>query len=446
MSSLLEIAIGGLLFALFAPALAASSFDNEAGQYLLTALPDAAQEARRMDSMQLCDQQPAGRHVREGEEISITVAPLPRGQRLHAQVGFKPMWGSDQGQQEVPLRVGTNELTADQDGPLFFKLSTPPGQLANNATVAVSVDGGEPLPLFVDGEMSNREWRAELSAHRDAPFVQLVGAHALITLPHSVHAQQPISDPRATFATIDKMLELQNELSGFDGSTTRDLPTPLRIHYLVDFRVSEQDRQTFYMYATDGFVGMLSDNTTDLTDPQTLQREWGIWHETGHLHQQNSWTPDAFAEVNVNLYSLYVQESFGRPSALRVSEDGAPSFLARARDYLDAGADDLLAELDESDDGDGFFIRLVLFHQLQEVYGWDLFKDLNRHFRAHPLPEDATDQDKADAMVLALCELTGVDLRSFFKRWGLRISPAANSALDRDGYPPPDRDFSEIFD
>ena len=440
----------GLLIALCALALAsphlrASTFDNEAGRYRLTALPQADREALRMDRMQLCDQQPAGRYLRKGESISVSTAGLPEGYGLDALIGFRPMWGSQLDQQEEPLEEGETRFIADQDGPLFFRFTAPEGRADARGEVSVSVSGGRPLPLYVDGAMSAVEWRAELAAHAKAPFIQFLGDQAMITLPAAVHARDPLRDPRASFAVINQMLDLENELAGFDGKTRRDQPTRLRTHFLVDFRVSKADAETFYMYATDQFIGMLADNTADLTDPAALRERWGIWHETGHTQQQNSWTWDALAEINVNLFSLYVQEAFGQPSRLHASEDGEPSTLERARSYLARGGHDLLAEVDD-EDGEEFFIRLVMFYQLKEVWGWDLYKDLHKYFRAYPLAEDASDQDKADALVMALCHLTGVDLRGFFESWGLSVSDAADERIVALEYAAPDEDFSQIFE
>jgi len=429
---------------LFSASLIASSFDNEGGRYRLTALPDAVLEAERSDRMQLCDQQPAGRYVRKNELVTVTVAALPSGHTLDVLVGFQPMWGSDLGQQEEQLDEGTTRFRADQDGPLFFRFLAPAAHSDSQAEVAVGVSGGRPLPLYVDGSSRSKDWAIELAAHAAAPFVQFIGDQALITLPTEVHAQEPIGDPHASFAAINEVLDLQNALSGFDGSSTLNQPTRLRVHYLVDFRASAKDREGFYMYATDQFIGMLDDNTTDLTAPDRLRQEWGIWHETGHTHQQNSWTPEALTEVNVNLYSLYVQEAFGQESALARSQDGEPSYFDKARAYLARGSDDLLVDAADEDE-DGLFVRLVMFHQLKAVFGWELYQNLNRHFRAAPLPSDATDQHKADALVLALCALTGEDLRPFFERWGLRVSTAASRRLDVEAYPLPKRNYSAIF-
>ncbi len=436
--------IATLLLALPANPLPASEFDNEAGEYTLTALPDPLREARRMDRMQLSDQQPAGRHVRKGETISIVVNGLQSGAKLAATVGFRPMWNVAQTEQSQPLVEGVNRLRANQSGPLFFRFNTPRGQDSAMPEVLVQVEGGASLPLYVDGSMDAQDWEQELAAHGEAPFVQLLGERAIITLPAEVHAREPVVDPAETFAVLDQMIQWQDELAGFDGRTARDRPTRLRLHYLVDFRVSAQDRENFYMYATDQFIGMLDHNTADLTDPARLSTQWGIWHETGHTQQQNSWTFDALSEVNVNLFSLYVQERFGESSQLEMAEEGDPTVLEQARDYLDQGAPDFTAEVDE--DGAGYFIKLVMFHQLKEAYGWELFQDLHKHFRAHPLAEDASDEERVDAFVLALCDLSGHDLREFFGRWGLRASAEADARLDAAEYAPPDEDLSAIFE
>lgn len=424
----------------------ALELDNEAGVYRLTALPDAAAEARRTDRMEWSDQIPAGRHVRRGETLTIEVDDWPDDLELVVAIGFRPLTNLGQDQQIEIVDVGTTEIRATQAGPVFFRYTTPEGRMRSPHAVELRVEGGEPLPLYVDGEMDAADWQQELAAHARAPFVQLIGAQAMITLPARAHARNPIRDPAETLATIDAVLDRQNELAGFDGSSPRDVPSPLRIHYLVDFGVSLADRENFYMYATDQFVGMLDDNFGELTDPRQLRREWAIWHETGHMHQQHSWTFDAIGEISVNLFSLHTQEHFGQESILRRSEDGEPSFLKRARDYLAEGAPNYRAEPPEDDDGSSFFIRLVMFHQLQQAYGWELFQDLHQHFRAHPLPEDASDDDRADAFIEAVCQLTGVDYRSFFETWGLTPSDAANERIDAEGYAEPDEDLAQNFD
>lgn len=404
-----------------------SSFDNENGRYVLKPFPSADAEAERMDRMRLSDQQPAGRYLRSGEVLTIRVRGLDKAQSLEAAIGFRPMFEIAQDQQEVDLDNGVTTFAVEQDGPLFFRLISLDGATLMGNSVAVEVTGGRPLPLYVEGSSDLSSWRAELVAHQDAPFVQLVSRRAIITLPTGVHDHDPIDDPVATFAMIDRVLRYQNELAGFDERTSHDRSTPLRHHFLVDFRASKKNRKKFSMYATDEFIGMQSDNTGGLTNPLKLAKEWAIWHEVGHTHQQNSWTWESLTEVSVNLFSLYIQEKMGEPSRLSLPGEDGLSARDKAGEYV---ARRIKNYRIEGDDYDELFVKLVMFEQLKDTYGWQLVTSLFKHYRRTPLPVDASDDEKVDAFVVLLCKLAGDDLRPFLEDWGLHVSKAANQQID----------------
>ena len=414
----------------------AATWDNEAGKYTLPPLPFAAAEAQRLDTDQREDQQPLGRTVQAGDLLTLILPTLPGGVSADLTIGFREMWGPGPGQQVEPLARGQNTITASQSGPVFVRLN------GIGADVTFSLTGGQVIPLYVDAAMSAADWQAELAAHKGAEYVQLVGDRALITLPAHSYDAAPIPDPAASFAMINKVLQLEDDLSGLDGSTALDTPTPLRLHFLVDFRATAADRENFYMYATDGFIGMLPDNTGDLTNPDSLSQLWGIWHEVGHIHQQHSWTWGSATEITVNIWSLFVQQALGQPSRLAQPENGGKSTLALARDYIGAGdgVPDFIA-----DNYDTVFIRLVMFDQLARVYGWDLYRNLNKAARRNPLAPDRSDQDRVDYFVTEICTLTGHDLRGFFRRWGLMASDAALADIEAMRLPLPPTDPARVF-
>lgn len=181
-----------LLFLLFAPAVwAQPHYDNFAGRYRLPALPSAEFEANRMDRNELCDEQPTGRYVARGETLTITVEGLPEDFALDAMIGFRPMWGVDIDKQQEQLFEGENTVTATQAGPLFLRFLQPDGS-SRQAEVSIDVAGGQPLPFYVDGQTSIALWRQQLNDYATAPFVQLFGAQAIITLPTRAHSKQPI--------------------------------------------------------------------------------------------------------------------------------------------------------------------------------------------------------------------------------------------------------------
>jgi Peptidase M60, enhancin and enhancin-like len=424
-----------LIMALSALPAQAATWDNEAGIYTLPLLPSAGAEALRLDTDEREDQQPLGRMAQRGEILTVTLIGLPPGAKARLTIGFRPFWGVAEDQQIEPLDEGMTEVTATQDGPVFLQLT------GAGDDIAVRLTGGKALPLFVDGAMSAGDWRAELAAHPRADFIQLIGDHALITLTADAYRRDPVPDPAASLAMIDQVLGLEDDLSGLDGAEPLDAPTPLRQHFIVDFRVSADARQNFYMYATDGFIGMLPDNTGDLTNPGKLAQEWAIWHETGHIHQPYSWTWGSATEITVNIWSLYVQEALGHSSRLAATDEGK-SIRAQARDYLGraGGPPDFLI-----DDDDTVFIRLVMFEQLARIYGWDLFRSLNRATRSDPLLPDATDQDKVDYLVRKICLITGEDLRPFFTRWNLIASTTVLDDIGQMGLPLPAKDPSRLF-
>jgi hypothetical protein len=407
-------------------AASASEFHNEKGTYSLQPLPDATIEQKRTDSFRLSDQQPLGRFVKQGEDVEIDVEGLSDDLYLAATVGFHPMVGQSTDQQVEPLHNGHARFNAQQDGPLFFKLTSSTEDIRERRDVKVKITGGMPLPLYVEGQTSTQEWNRQLAAYANAPFVQLFSKRSMITLPMADHKRHPITDPHANFEAIDKIIEMEDELAGFDGSTSRDVPSPLRHHFLVDFMAPADE--PFYMYATDEVIGLRSDNFTDLTDAVQLEKAWGIWHELGHTYQQNSWTWEGVAEVTVNLFSLYVQEKKGQPSRLSLVDESGKTPRQQAIEYVKKGGGDFMSTGEP-------FVKLVMFEQLKDAYGWDLFTKTFRYYREHP--QNITDEHQAaDAFIKAMCQFSSNDLRPYFNKWGLHATTDANKQIDAFQFPP----------
>jgi hypothetical protein len=407
---------------------AKASYDNVRKHYVLPSLPSAADEAKRMDSDPISDAHATGLFARKGEKLTVRVSSLKPGFTLSARIGFPPLWGEHNAQQVVSLSNGSTTITANNLGPLTL---THNGALGG-ATVTVDVRGASAMPLFIDGTTTLADWQTQVRKLKSAPFVALMSRRAMITISMPTYRKNPIADPARSMAMIEKVINWQDELAGFDGSAPVHQPTPLRIHYIEDIYATPAERENFYMYAN-GIVGMLDDNVADLTDPDKLSKLWGIWHETGHLKQQYGWTWNALTEINVNLFSLYVQEKFGHPSRLLDSEDtGSPSTLKMAKDYLAGTPDNYL---EDSKRDNAFFVRLVMFHQLKQAYGWDVFKRLHKTMRERPRPNDPSDQQKADGFISAMCTASSNNLIPFFAQWGL--NPGAMSQAKRDCGPFP---------
>ncbi|MBK7393327.1 MAG: hypothetical protein IPI64_08505 [Chloracidobacterium sp.] len=422
----------------------AQTYNNYTKEYTLVSQTEAGIEADRTHRMILCDYQPSGLYVRRGERIGFTVSGLDGKYVLSSMIGFKPMWGNRNKTQENALQNGVNTVTATQDGILSFIFVKAEGYDTNPSSVNVKVTGGKTFPLYHLGRSNILNWENDLKIMKDANFVQLISDKALLTITYKDYVKKPIRDLAASFQSIHSVIIWEDELAGFDNSTPQNRVTRNRINYLIDLYSTPTESESYYMYASNYFIGMKRDNYTDLTEK--LKTEWGIWHETGHTHQQRSWTWDSIGEISVNLFSLYVQEKYGLPTRLGTKEGGETlTTFEKARRYVANPNKNYLAS-NEADYNE-LFSKLVMFHQLRSVYGWDVFKKLHQYFRQKPYVdiEDETDADMANKFIYAMCSITKNDLMPFFKKWGLATNAATAKRINDMKLPLPKVDPAGIF-
>lgn len=440
----MKTTFASFIICLFCLAINAQTFDNYKKEYVLKSMTDGQIEADRTHRMILADHQPSGLYVRKGEKITLNVSNLNQNYNLSSMIGFKPMWGDRNKTQENKLRNGANTVTASQDGILSFIFVKREGYDTNPTTVNVNVVGGKAFPLYKLNRSNLANWQDDLRTMTDAPFVQLVSDKVLITIPYKDYLKRPITNLQVSFDTIHKVVDWEDELAGFDNSSPENMRTNNRIHYLIDLYSTPKEAESYYMYASNYLIGMKRDNYTDLTEK--LDKEWGIWHETGHTHQQNSWTWGSIGEISVNLFSLYVQEKFGLPTRLNAIEgDETETTFNKARKYIANPNKNYLEE--NEDDYNELFSKLVMFHQLKSVYRWDSIKKLHQLFRTQPFvyDENETDQDKANKFIYAMCLITKNNLVPFFKKWGLNADSATAAKINALKFPLPKVDPSKIF-
>ena len=418
----------------------AQEFNNVTKEYTFLSQTEARTETVRTHRRVLCDYQPTGLWVRRGERFSVAVSGLEAEYKLSTMIGFKPMWAKTNSTQENELREGTNTITAANDGILSFIFVKRTGYDNEPTTVDVKVIGGKAIPFYVSGVTEDKNWENAIARMEDT-YVQLVSDRVLITLPSRDYKRFPIEDVEAMFETVHRMIDLDDELAGFDDSSPENMRTRNRINYLVDVYTPRPESDKYYAYAGEYFIGMKRDNFTALT--RDLGTEWGYWHETGHTYQQRSWTFSSIVEIQVNMFSLYVQEKFGLPSKLNEKEYGNPvSSFEMARRYI-ANPNKNYMVINSAEYGE-FFTKLVMFHQLKSVYGWNVFTRLQKEFRKKPLG-NYTDVEKANQFVYMMCFVTKNDLVPFFRKWGLNIDAATAQKIAAMRLPLPKTDPSTIF-
>ena len=445
-----ELTLKSAIFATFLIGLAcfatnAQTYNNYTKEYVLVSQTSADTEADRTQRTPLTDWQPSGLNVKKGERITLAVSGLNKSYDLRTLIGFMPMWGNRNKAQDNHLQNGSNTVTATQDGVLSFAFTKSEGLDNTPTNVNVKVTGGKAFPLYYVRRSNLANWNNDLKIMADAPFVQFVSEKVLLTIPYKDYLRSPMNDIEASFKTIHSVIDLEDELAGFDNSTPQNMRTRNRLHFIVDLYSTPAEAESYYMYATSYMIGLKHDNFTDLTD--NAGTAWEVWHETGHTHQQRSWEWDSIGEISVNIFSLYVQEKFGQPTKLGTIEGGEKlTTFEKARKYIADRKKDYLVSNEEKDYNE-LFSKLVMFHQLKSVYGWDSIKKLHQYFRARPYVEveGETDADKANKFIYAMCFITKNNLMPFFQKWGLATNAVTAKKIDDLKLPLPATDPATIF-
>lgn len=397
-----------------------------------------AESAERL-RFPLSEFQPTGIYVKEGDVLVIQVADFSPQNQLAAHIGFRPLWGDRNRSQETKLATGKNTLTAKESGLLYFIYNNQQALKSHSKPLQVTVTGGSDSPLFELGKGDFQQWQAELLRRQDVRYVELLSERVIITLPLKDYLKNPIQDLQKSLDVIHRVLAIQDQLAGFDGSSPLHTLGGHRYHFLVDELTQKNDG--FYMYATDFHVGLIPEAVADLIDPDRLKKQWGIWHEIGHTHQQAPWTWRDIEEVSVNILSLKVQEDFGWPSRLNnteYAENGRRNTLstyALAKQYLSRKNKNFFDLKDP-------FIKLVMFDQLRQAYGWGFFTRLFKAFReryptaeSRQAAENMTDAEKVSAFIFMSSQTAQTNLVPFFQRWGLQADRITQQRIQDRPWP-----------
>ena len=195
-------------------------------QFMLMPLPSAGAEALRMDREAISDEQPSGLYLKNGQSIRLMVNGLRNDHAFAVRIGFPAMWAQRNVQQIVQLSNGSNVIKASNLGPLMFIYSHDGNQ---PRSVAVSVLGGNPMPLYVDGKTGLGAWGRQLNQFAKAPFVSLVSSRSMVTLSMPTYRAHPIVDPARSMAMINRVIGWEDEVAGFDSRKPVHRPTPLLI-------------------------------------------------------------------------------------------------------------------------------------------------------------------------------------------------------------------------
>ncbi|MEU4448287.1 M60 family metallopeptidase [Actinosynnema sp. NPDC050801] len=363
----------------------------------MTALPSAGSERERLRAaFRRADFQPIGFYL--PPHRPLTVHSYPSGARggstLELMVGVPGLVEHDTQEgpgkepRTYPLNTGITRITDPLGGVLSVRyvVDGAGGTLPNSRVVVKLGAAAEPIPFYTTDNADENRWRRTLD-QTTSPYAQLVSARTIVTARTTTIRSHVRQYPGAVLDAYDGIVGIEERISGLDGTSPTDRPTPLR-HSVVEGTADSSP------YAYDEIVSFpAGDDARFWLTPAGLPQSWGAWHEIGHHHQQETWDWSAIEEVSVNLYALAVhqhhkgsEDSHGHAT---VQEwEGAKAFLHKVRtedlDYnRPLGEDEIYWCTVE---------RLVMFEQLRVIFGESFYRELHKIGRTRD--DDVPDIDK----------------------------------------------------
>lgn len=272
----------------------------------------------------------------------------------------------------------------------------------------VRVSGAVEAPLFVRGKTDLKDWRERIRA-LPGPWAELASDKVIVSVPSS--EIRDLANPDQLMELWDRVLDAAADLA----TIPRERERPER--YVADVQISAG-----YMHSGYPIMTHL-DAARAMSDPGALAKgNWGLFHELGHNHQERDWTFDGTGEVTCNLFSLYIMETVcGRtPAEAHEANDRTSERIMK---YFDKPAS---LERWSSDP----FTALVMYRQMRDAFGWDVYKRVFAEYRAlTPGERPKSDQARRDHWMERMSRASGMNLGPFFDAWGVTTSPEARERV-----------------
>ncbi|TKG97213.1 hypothetical protein EYV94_01940 [Puteibacter caeruleilacunae] len=399
-------------------------------------IPSGNAEASRLGlRFFFSDFEPTGVYVKPNTTLKLEVEKLAGNSYPQLLVGSYSR-GSEWNRQPISydLHQGSNAVSVGSEGGMVYVRYINDGEPSGKVRIKF-VDGWLHSPLYKLNDTSNANWKKMLATFDLTPTATLVGDKSFVVVSRDKAIDYQDKDQNSLLEAIDQIIQVENDLSGMDGS--KDIHKPMS-HKLMLVEYLGNDYYMFaYWYRT---AYRKKDAVQFILDPAKLRQDgWGPWHEVGHMHQMNSWTWSGVVESTVNLYSLAVEKSFGiSPSRYKRDNRWAhvATYLAQSDDVRDFNAS-------ETD----IWVRLGMFYQLQLGFGDTFYPELHKYLREQN-PTINGDEDRMAAFMLAACEVSKKDLTSFFQKWGMKFDSSEQVywQIAELGYDAPESDLTLLTD
>ncbi len=414
--------------------------ETHATVYTIAEKPTALQEADRLGIwFSASDFDPMGLYLPPDQPIEINVRNIKGDSQPTLLVGTYSRYKYDDEPAVYYLSAGTNTISDSTGGLLYLQFVTEEDPIGE---VEVTVSGGHPIPSYVLGESTHEIWLEELATmtYKD---VQFVSDRTMVVVSKATALKYKDHDQDAMLTTLDDVFDIQDYISGIDGSSELH---KRNVHKILLTELTEEDLD-FSLAAEEHRILVPTDAMDNVMDPaHASSAAWGLWHEMGHHHQALNWDWNEVDEVTVNIYSLAcLYELDGTITWLK----GNPVWDTVAN-YLSSPIDERNFNLDETIGGKG---RLAMFRQLWLAFGDEFYikvHQLAREDNAKPEPRIMardldTDKQMANFMLLA-SQASGHDLTNFFREWGFVLPQQDYDALATLDLPEPGTDLLSTQD
>ncbi len=348
------------------------------------------------------------------EEIVVFVGPT-HGQTIKLRsINFN----NDYSPTDYFLQEGANSLICREGGLLYVMYHTDNPQAR---PVKIHIASGKVNGIYRSEKNTQSDWKDILDNAKHT-YLDVQGEYAHLIFPvRDFKAYTP--DVSQLVAAYDSIVYLESRFTGLEKYKRMNGNRML-------FHVSTHP---YWMYATDNRTGYSLATMSRICQVDRLRTSeiWGPAHEVGHVNQMAGLKWVGLTEVSNNIYSMYVQASFGNRS--RLSEDRLNSeFDGVWNNRYEKGFTQMLGEKTLHSDHQDVFCKLIPFWQLQlyfaNVKGYtDFYADIHEQIRnLKDVPAPA--QQQLNFMHIC-CEVTQTDLSEFFERWGM-LAVISGEAVD----------------
>ena len=314
----------------------------------------------------------------------------------------------------------------------------------------ITIDGAVRAPWFKLGRDSLTQWQ-EVLRHEPAPWAELEGERAILTLPSAMI--RDLDDPVPVICLYDRLVENANAIVGLSSRARdlRDRAPDLPVRFVLDPALDSSRAAPLATAGTLIRINAAFYGPEELLHPDSPAMAALLMHELGHNYEPVDalFEPPGASQAFAELFDYADQSRKGYSLVLdRASRTafwvdffynclpslGYPAFFFS--DWLFPDREDA-GELWDPDPERArvkkrAFMNLLV-RRLSPAFIGPLYSSF-RHTPAEALPDSDDQQRKTDFFFELLCEVTGQDLTRLFQTWYVPVSDQAYQRVADQGY------------